>query len=140
MRKFIVLISLLLFGAQVVSAQRYYYGKGIAYLSPRTNDTAFRIFMDGVSHGEAASAYGAVVCYLTETGTPRNISKAEALIAKYAFQDRDLCFLAANYYAGISLYTIKSMEVKGREHYGNNQNDPATALKYAHYFSMNLIL
>ncbi len=136
MRRTISLLVFLLLGFQVASGQYYYMNKGYDYLKRGWKDTAFKTFMEGVKQGEVASAYGAIVCYLTETGTPRNISKAEDLMAKYALKDNDVCALAANYYGGFGATLnsdyFPSGYVPWRGKYDNRKPDPALALKYAH--------
>ena len=136
MRRIILLFSILLLGFQFASAQTYYFNRGLDCLEIRKREMAFKFFTDGIKNGELASAYAAVICYLTETGTPRNISKAEELIGKYALKYGDLCVLAANYYGGFGTQVnsdlFRSGYVPWRGRYDNQKTDPSLALKYAH--------
>ena len=134
MRKAILILISFLFGLQFASAQYYYFNKGYEYLDLGWWDSAFMTFRNGMNHGELASLEGVLYCYLTETGTPRDIPQAEALMAKYYTKDPDVCIMAANYYAGFVTKFDANRVIYYRSYYSNRKNDPAMALKYAHYY------
>lgn len=134
MKKAITIVLAFVLGFQMLSAQRYYCRKGLEYLNIDWRDSAFRTFKEGMDHGELASTYYVIICYIAEIGTPTDIPKAESLMAKYYTKSPEICILAANYFAGFKTMDSNLRSIYWREYYSGRKNDPALALKYAHYF------
>jgi len=98
---------------QLLKAQDYHFNKGEKYLRIGWYDSAFKEYLEGMKTGEASSAFMVAWCYLNETGTPRNVSKAIAVLDQWSDKDVNICFYNAVFNdPSISVRNVKWTEDK----------------------------
>lgn len=95
-------------------AQNYHFEKGKTYSRNRyMHDDAFKEWVAGMNAGESSSAYMVILCYMTEFGTPRNVSKATQVMDQWYTKDESICRWAAYFWGAMDSGAVDYAGQKG---------------------------
>ena len=95
-------------------AQNYHFEKGKTYSQNRyMHDDAFKEWVAGMNAGESSSAYMVILCYLTEFGTPRNVSKATQIMDQWYTKDESICRWAGYFWGAMDSGAVDYAGQKG---------------------------
>lgn len=81
------------------AAQGYHAKKALNYMNLGWQDSAFREARAGEQAGEPSSALILLECYMSEYGTPRNVTRACQIIEKWYARSYEICNAAITLYS-----------------------------------------